>query len=237
MSPLIIAHRGDTKNAVENTLSAIESAIQLGVDGIEVDLQLTRDGHVVVFHDWDLKRLHGSSAIVQESTLAELKDISRGPHQIPTLEELLDLAGKRTFLNLELKTLFYFKSDLEKKVVEILLPLFAKEGAGGRSLQLSSFNTFALWHLKKLAPHLERAYLYQDNPLIHRALMPIVKASSVNIPLRYLSKNFCETFHKAGRKLFIWTVNDENDMKRCIEHNVDGIITDEPRRLLSLIRP
>lgn len=228
LSPLIIAHRGDTKNAVENTLPAIESAIQLGVDGIEVDLQLTRDGHVVVFHDWDLKRLHGNSAVVQKTTLTELKDISRGPHQIPTLEELLGLVGKRTFLNLELKTLYYFKSDLERKVVEIL------GRHGGLPLQISSFNAFALWHLKKLAPHLERAYLFQDNPLIHRALIPIVKAASVNIPLRYLSKKICESYHKAGRKLFIWTVNDENDMKRCIEYKVDGIITDEPRKLLSL---
>src|SRR5262245_36503806 len=103
--PLIIAHRGDTHAALENTMTAFESALTLGVDGIEMDLQLSRDGRVVVFHDDDLLRLAGRPGSIEDFTLAELERIplSNGG-RIPTLEDVLDLIRDRCLLNLEIKT-------------------------------------------------------------------------------------------------------------------------------------
>jgi hypothetical protein len=91
---LVIAHRGDTKAGLENTLPAIESAIRLGVDGVEVDLQLTRDGQVVLFHDDDLRRLAGQEGMIGDLTLVECRSLRLANGSgVPTLEELLDLAS------------------------------------------------------------------------------------------------------------------------------------------------
>src|SRR5262245_45207319 len=100
--PLVIAHRGDTHAALENTMPAFESALKLGVDGIEMDLQLSRDGRVVVFHDDDLERLAGRPGSVSELNWTELENIPLASGgRIPTLETLLDLARDRCLLNLE----------------------------------------------------------------------------------------------------------------------------------------
>src|SRR5262245_60931962 len=98
--PLVIAHRGDTQAALENTMPAFESALRLSVDGIEMDLQLSRDGRVVIFHDDDLLRLAGRPGSIEDFTLAELEQIPlANGGRIPTLDSLLDLAHDRCLLN------------------------------------------------------------------------------------------------------------------------------------------
>lgn len=226
---LIIAHRGNTGAAIENTLPAIESAIQLGVDGVEVDLQLTSDGRVIVFHDWDLRRLAGQDRLIEKSTLDELRAVRSGNVTIPTLEELLDLVKARCLINLELKTLCYFRGDLERKVVQILRSFPHQD-----LLLISSFNPFALRRMKHLAPHLLRGYLFEDKPLLHRWIQPWVSPFSINAPLSETHRALVERAHRDGRRFFVWTVNHENDMKELIRMGVDGIITDHPKGLLKL---
>jgi glycerophosphoryl diester phosphodiesterase len=82
---------------------------------------------------------------------------------------------------------------------------------------------------------LARGYLFQNKLPLHKKVIPLVAPFSVHAPLSYLSQPFCDAAHKARRRFFVWTANDENDMKRCIECGVDGIITDEPQRLLKLL--
>ncbi len=229
---IVIAHRGDTTAATENTLPAFEAALKRGVDGIECDLQLTEDGRVIVFHDWDLTRLGHRNLKIGETSWQELRSIPLvNGAPIPTLEELLDLAGGRTLVNLELKTLFYFKSDLEKRVLEILKKFPQKS-----SLLLSSFNPFALWRIKRMAPEFLRGYLFEDKPWPHHSLSPFVSPFSINAPFSHTRHTLVERAHKAGRKFFVWTVNDENDMKKAIAMGVDGIMTDRPHQLLNLLK-
>lgn len=229
---LVIAHRGDTTTAVENTLPAFESALRMGVDGIELDLQLTKDGRVIVFHDWDLMRLGHRHLKIGETSWQELRAVPLvNGATLPTLEELLDLAGGRTLLNLELKTLFHFRSDLEKRVLEILKKFPQKE-----SLLISSFNPFALWRIKQMAPEFWRGYLFKNKPWLHQCLSPLVSPLSINAPFNHSHPALVAGTHKARRKFFVWTVNDESDMKRAITIGVDGIITDQPHRLLNLLK-
>ena len=228
--PLVIAHRGDTKNAAENTLPAVEAALRSDIDGIEVDLRLTRDGEIVVFHDEDLRRLADSPVRIERSNLARLKEFRLGNSGIPTLEELLDLVRDRKLLNLEIKTVRWTDRRLEKRLVDLLRAFRLSD-----SVLISSFHPLPLRRLKKIAPQLARGYLFQDKLFLHQRLMLFVKPFSVNAPFSRLSPSLLDAVHKAGRRFFIWTVNDENDMKRCIESGVDGIITDEPQRLLKLL--
>lgn len=232
---LVIAHRGDTKDHLENTLPAIASALKLGVDGIEVDLQLTRDERVVVFHDDDLKRLAGREGTVQDFTWSVLKKIPllKGGF-IPTLEDLLDLAGDRCLLNLEIKTLphWYAPGDgrLEAKIAEILRNFSLSE-----TILMSCFHPLPLWRMRGLAPHLKRGVLFEKHYPLHRAALPFTSPFSLHPPLARVTTAFVRSAHDAKRRVLVWTVNAEDDMNRCLETGVDGIITDEPRRLKILI--
>ncbi len=226
---LVIAHRGDTQEAPENTLPAFEAALALGVDGIELDLQLTRDGHVVVFHDDTCLRLAGRPEAVRDLTLPELRSLRISGEVIPTLEEVLDLVIDRLFLNLELKTNYFFSSSLEKATLRLLKSFGLKD-----SILISSFFPQSLWKMKRLAPDLARGYLFEKYFRLHQCLIPWVRPLSINAPLAAADAGFIQAEHDAGRRVFIWTVNAEDDMKRLMKAGADGLITDEPRRLLSL---
>lgn len=226
---LVIAHRGDTQAAPENTLPAFESALALGVDGIELDLQLTRDGHVVIFHDDTLSRLAGRPEAVKALDLSELRSLRIGSEAIPTLSEVLDLVMDRLLLNLELKTSCFFSSSLERATLRLLKSFGLKD-----SILLSSFFPQSLWKMKRLAPDLARGYLFEKHYRIHRCLLPWTHPLSINAPLAAANAKFIQTEHAAGRRVFVWTVNSEDDMKRLMKAGADGLITDEPRRLLSL---
>lgn len=232
---LVIAHRGDTKTAVENTLPAIESALKMGVDGVEVDLRLTADGRVVLFHDDDLLRLASMSGTVEEKRFAELRALSLSDarsHQgtIPTLDDLLDLVRDRALLNLEIKGRWSFSAALERQTTSLLRQFRLRD-----SVLVSSFHPLALFRMRRLAPEIARGYLFEKYLWIHRILIPWVRPFSMNVPGSYATKNFVEAHHCAGRRVFVWTVNDEDDMKTYMGSGVDGIITDEPQGLLTLL--
>lgn len=208
---LVIAHRGDTKGALENTLPAIESALKLGVDGIEVDLRITPDEEIILSHD----------PLRNEQTTSGLT----------TLEELLDRVGDRALLNLEIKTPSLFESKLEKKLVATL-----KRFRLNDSILLSSFSPLALARLKKLGPHLARGYLFKNMLPLHQPLLRRIDPFSVHPPIQHLSRSLRERVREDGRRLFVWTVNREEEMRRCLELQVDGIITDELQLLKSVIQ-
>jgi glycerophosphoryl diester phosphodiesterase len=235
-TPLVIAHRGDTHAALENTMPAFESALRLGVDGIEMDLQLSRDGRVVLFHDDDLARLASRPGTIGDFAAAELERIplSNGG-RIPTLETLFDLVRDRCLLNLEIKTRprwhAFGSGRLERAVAEVL-----KRFGLGESILVSSFHPLPLWRMRRLAPHLRRGVLFDSKLWLHRMAMPFTSPFSLNAPRALTSEGLVRSAHDAGRRVLVWTVNDENDMKQCLEAGVDGIITDEPRRLKALLQ-
>lgn len=229
----MIAHRGDTKAALENTLPAFEAALKLGVDGIELDLQLSKDGEVVVFHDEDLQRLAGRPEKISKMTLREIQNVrlKNSDARIPTLSELLDLVKDRGLLNLELKAVRFCSSTLEEKTARWVEAFNLSE-----SILISSFYTHALWRLKKIAPYLNRGYLFEKYSRWHRGLIPLIEPFSVNAPLSGASQEFIDAMHQSSWKVFVWTVNHENDMKRLIQGGIDGMITDDPRKLISLLK-
>ena len=162
----IFAHRGASGYAPENTLEAFALAIKQGADGIELDVQLTRDRIPVVLHDETLARVTSKTGYVKDYTLKELKELtvleSKFPayttSKIPTLEEVLDaVKASGILVNIELKTGIYWYPDIE----QIVADLVRKSGMEEKVIY-SSFNHYSIQQIKKIVPEAETAYLYSD---------------------------------------------------------------------------
>ena len=161
----IFAHRGASGYAPENTLAAFRLAEEQGSDGVELDVQLTKDGEVVVIHDEKIDRTSTGTGFVRDYTLEELKKFSFHNHMeayegetIPTLEEVLNLLkpGKME-VNIELKTGIFWYPEIEEKTMEIV----KKTGMEDRVIY-SSFNHYSIQEVRRLNPEAETAYLYGD---------------------------------------------------------------------------
>ncbi len=229
--PIVIAHRGFTKQYLENSLEAVEAALKLGCDGIEVDLRMTADGELVIFHDWDLKRLADREEGVEELTVSGVRDLRLvGGSRIPFLDELLDLVRDQALLNLEIKTVHYFSRDLETKLLQQLHAFHLDE-----TILLSAFNPLPLIRLRKMAPSLHRGTLVSGlywrtrprKPLIHW-----IQPFGIHASHDLMTESFIQKHHQAGRRIFTWTVNDRDVMKKLLAIGADGIFSDVPDEIL-----
>lgn len=228
----IWAHRGASGYAPENTLEAFRMAIEMGVDGIELDVQFTKDRQLVVIHDETIDRVSDGHGRVVDYTLEELKQFTfNKTHpayqncRIPTLEEVLTLMKPTGMtVNIELKTGVNFYDGIEDSVLRLVDGLKMQE-----QVIYSSFNHYSVRKVKELCPDAHVGFLYADGTL-HMA--------------EYARENQAEALHPSvnntqytdlipdckemGIALHVWTVNDKNDMERMAELGVDAIITNYP---------
>lgn len=232
--PLIWAHRGASGTAPENTLAAFSKAIEDGADGIELDIQLTKDGELVVCHDEAIDRTSSGKGLVMDYTLEELKkmDFSNGlleyeGEKIPTMEEVFDLVKPSDLsINIELKTGIIFYPDIEKKIVE----LTRDKGMEDRVIY-SSFNHSSVLKIREYAPDAVLGFLYADGPVdpVEYALRYGVQAlHPMGFNLRY--DGFMEAAKKAGIRVNTWTINKDADIRECIARGADAIITNYPAK-------
>lgn len=216
--PLRIGHRGAAGHVLENTLGSIEKAIELGVDYVEIDLRLTRDGHVVVLHDPTVDRTTTGHGRIKDLTLAQVKRIkTKDGRHVPTLEDVLKITDGRVGLMLELKI-----RGLAKPVTEIL------ERSGFRCPVI-----YASFHHKELSRVREWLPSATIMPLISRGrITPRIpaklRAHHVGIRLDRVVKPVVESLHAAGVQVFVFTVNDVDDIAHMTDIAVDGIISDMP---------
>lgn len=226
--PLVIAHRGFSGKYPENTLAAIRAAIRLGVDYVEIDVQETRDGHVVVFHDYRLRRLCRVSGRVRDITLQKLQQLNPA---VPTLGEVLRACRARMHLLIEIKG-----AD-PRKVAALIKTARMEREVIVFSLSLARMKTFAA-----VAPTIPRFGLIARNPqsAIRNLYPPQAGGSAVTVQGLGLSRRLVtsrsvvDQIHRNGWKLFVWTVNRESEMRRLAAWGVDGIITNHPDRALAL---
>ncbi len=240
VAPLVFAHRGYSSQAPENTVVAFRAALDVGVDGVELDVQLSSDGELVVIHDESLKRTTNGSGMVCQHTLAELKALDAGSWfaprfvgvQIPTVGEVLDLLEPRPDLqiNIELKTGVIPYPGIEEKVVRTVL----EKGFAHRVI-ISSFNHYTLLVIKALAPQLPIGLLYAANLIRPWDYATTVGAEALHPQHHGISKEMVADCRQAGRRVNVWTVDQEPDLKRCVELGVDGIITNYPERAREVI--
>ena len=241
-SPLILCHRGAKNYAPENSLAAFKMALELGADGFELDTQLTSDGHIVVYHDRILDRTtngHGKPFLL---SLAELRELDAGSsfseefrgEKIPTLDEVFETIGKRAIINVELKNFSTPFDNLAEKVCEVVRHHGMQKNV--------IFSSFLPWNLKKAArilPEVPRGLItikgrwgvwgrsFGFNFGTYDALHPY---------LGDVTAQQVQRVHKLKRRINVWTVNREEDMRRLVSWGVDGIMTDEPQLAVRVAR-
>jgi glycerophosphoryl diester phosphodiesterase len=232
LQPLVIAHRGASGQLAENTLPAYELAIEQRADMIEIDLHRTRDGATVIAHDEELSGLGGKGEIAA-ATLAEVRALDAGGgERVPTLDEVLDRFGDRIPFNLELKR---GKSATYEGLERAALDAVRKRGLLEQTL-FSSFFDPVLERLRALEPEARLARLFSprdpERPL-ERARA--VGAEAINPWLGLLQPELIEAAHAEGLAVYVFTVDEEREMRSLLDLGVDGIFTNFPDRLRALL--
>ncbi len=238
---MILAHRGDKLHAPENTLPAFEQAIQKGADGIELDVKLTADGHVVVIHDSKVERTTDGSGHVASLTLEALRKLDAGKWfnekfsgaKIPLLEEVFETVGRDKIINIELKNYSSPFNDLVQKVCELI-----RRHNNREQIILSSFYASNLKVAAQAFPEVSRALLAMPGPAglwarsfgfmfgDYHALHPHTSNTT---------REQVQRAHRIKRRIHVWTVNAPEEITRMRDWGVDGIITDDPETAVRVL--
>jgi glycerophosphoryl diester phosphodiesterase len=236
--PLCFAHRGARAYAPENTLLAFAVACDLGADGIECDVQRSRDGRLVIIHDGLVDRTTDGTGAVAEMSFAELSTLDAGrfpriSQRIPTLEETLDLVRDRScLLNLEIKGESAEESLGTARAVESYLR--SLDDAFRRRILVSSFDHPALAMLKERLPWLRTGALFgkewrgRDVVAATRTL----SADAMHPSVALVTRDLIARAQESGLRVHVWTVNAPHAIRQLIAWQVDGIFTDYPERVL-----
>ena len=230
---LTIGHRGARGYIAENTLESIQKALDLNVDGIEIDVFRCGSGEIVVFHDKKLKRLTGHNGLIEETTFEELKNILvAGRYRIPTLQQVLEKIDGKILLNVELKG-----ENTAIPTATILKQYLSDSQSDIKKLIVSSKNWKELTLFKNLGTNIPIGVLSNYNIFLEKGLNDIIKkakelnAIAIHPKFSILNKKAIDQMHSAGFLVYSWTINREKDIKRAIALGVDGIITDFPDRI------
>ena len=233
--PLIIAHRGASASAPENTLAAFQLAYDQKADGIELDVMLSADKELVVLHDEIVDRTTDGHGIVAAMTLAELKDLNAaakfqagwsGKETLPLLTEVFDLVGNKMLINVELKNLTQPFDDLTQRVIRLIESKGLEE-----SVLLSSFNPINLLIAKRCNPKIKRGLLTEGGKrggLFRGVLGKAFAYDALHPYYKDVDLDLMRRMHGKLKQVNPWTVDDPQDLLRMKDLGVDMIITNDP---------
>ena len=231
ITPLIIGHRGAKGHIAENTLPSVAKAMELDVDGIEIDVFICKSGELVVFHDKKLGRLTNVQGYIESleyDSIQKLKVL--GEYKIPTLDQVLELIDGAVFLNIELKG-----SGTAEPTHKILTPLMKGKKWTADHFIISSFNWEELKHFYRLNQKVPIAILTNDDPLDALPIAREVNAKAINPSFKSLNEKNVKKIQQAGFKVFPYTINDPKNIQKMFTLGVDGIITDYPERVKNVL--
>ena len=220
----IYAHRGSSIEHPELTMAAYKAAIDDGADGFECDVRLSKDNQLILWHDSDMKRIAGNTARIADLTLREIKDHYR---QVMTLDELLLLArDNKKDLAIETKHPVPSASAVEKKVMNLL-----QQEKAAADIHVMSFSWLAIENVKKIDPEQKTVALLHDT--FSFAMRRFTSAHSIGPGITAFRKK--PHLNQDPRNLFIWTVDDADDMRFCADNGVDVLITNTPSYARSVL--
>jgi glycerophosphoryl diester phosphodiesterase len=237
--PLIFGHRGAPFSAPANTLPAFELAAQQGAHGIELDVQLSCDGHLAVIHDFAVDATTDGTGLVKDSSLAALQTLDAGgwfaPEfagtRIPTLDDVFEAVGQRVFINVEIKLFRIFTNGIEQAVAECI----ARHNMQHRVL-VSSFNPLTLRRFRRVLPEVPIGYLHaRKTPAIVHLLTKGIDYEAYHPQDEFVNAALVARAHSAGQIVNAWTVNDVARGRALRDLGVDGIITDVPDQMVAAL--
>jgi glycerophosphoryl diester phosphodiesterase len=223
MKPLRIGHRGAAGYAPENTILSIEKAIAIGVDLVEIDVNRTRDGHLVVIHDPRVDRTTDGEGCVGDLDLGYLRSLHTipGHQQIPTLREVLDAINGRVGVMIEIKV-----PAISPLVVDVV-----RQAAVRSPVYYASFLHDELLCIREVDKDRPTIALLEGVPVDRIGFARDARATHAGLALDCLSPEFIETLHAAGISVFTYTADDLRDIAYAQGCKVDGIISNFPDRL------
>ena len=239
--PQIFAHRGARRVAPENTFPAMEAALAMGVDGIELDVHLSRDGRLVVIHDYALERTTNGHGLVVNHTAAELAALDAGSHfapeycaaGVPTLDQVLDLIGRACRINVEVKS----EHPDGGPAVEPLAAMIRARRLYDQVI-VSSFNPITLVKMRWQDPLVRLGLLYEERlpPHLVRAwFSPILMPDALHPQSSLVGGEDVQLAHDRGMAVNTWTVNAIDEARRLAALGVDALITDIPDVLIGVL--
>jgi len=236
----IFAHRGFSGKYPENTMLAFQKAVEIGVDGIELDVHLTKDNEIVIIHDEDIKRTCDGEGLVKDMTLEELRKFDasatfRGQYGfcgIPTLREYFELVKDTPIItNIELKTGVYEYPTIEKRVIDMV-----REFGLSDKIIFSSFNHFTVKRCEEIAPEIKRGFLTGDWIYDFGKYTAERNVQCCHPWHVSLSEEVIREMHEAGCEINTWTVNEYADIEKLSKWGVDSLIGNFPDRMIEVLR-
>lgn len=247
--PLIIAHRGETGVAPENTLPAFHRALDEGADGVELDVRLTRDDKLIVFHDRSLERTSDGHGLVDHFTLDELRSLDVGSwfspafndERPPTLDQVFESLPRDYLLNVEMKVVVKGM----KLIAQLVAAAIARHQRWASTL-VSSFNPLALYYLRRIEPRLARGYIWSRQhpwPIRARFLSPLVQPHWYDPAHDSYSARLHRRFHRQRQRVLAWDQDFDGDLELMGSLRLDAVVTDnlatlvQRKRELSFYEP
>lgn len=224
---LKIGHRGAKGYEPENTLVSFQKALDMQVDGIELDVHLSADGELMVIHDETVDRTTNGKGFVNKLSLRELKAFRiDDKYEIPTLNEVFDLVNQNCFINIELKSY-----EATEKVVSLIEKYVAQKKWNYDHFLVSSFDWNALQQVASLNDKIPIGVITDSNLELALAFAKSVQAKSIHPNFQLLTKENTARMQEKGLLVFPWTINETEDIQKIKAYNVNGIITDFPNRI------
>ncbi|KEH91555.1 glycerophosphodiester phosphodiesterase [Clostridium botulinum] len=226
------AHRGFSGKYPENTLLAFEKAIELGVDGIELDVHLSKDNEMVIIHDENVSRTTNGEGYIKDLTYEEISKLDAsyiytgqyGFNKIPTLREYFELVkDKDVITNIELKTNIFEYPGIEQKVWELIQEYHLES-----KVIISSFNHFSVMRMRKIAPMLEYGLLSETWIIDAGNYVNSLGIKYYHPIFRNLTDEVVKEIHQHGIKINTYTVNTEEDIKDMISKDINIVISNFP---------
>ena len=226
---LSIGHRGAKGYVAENTYESISKAIELGVDGIEIDIFKCASGELVLFHDKNLQELTGESGLIENLTIKELENfLVLGKYKIPTLKNVLTRIEKPLFVNIELKGL-----NTAQATSKIIVDISTSTSWSLEHFIVSSFNWDELELFRSIDKNTPVGVLVSKSMSINEAIEfgKKINAQAIHPNFKLLNDKTVKKIKNNGFKIYTWTVNNEDDINFMKKLKVDGIISDYPDRI------
>lgn len=239
--PKVIGHRGAKAYAPENTLSSIHAAADLGVEWVEVDVKLTKDGHAVIFHDEELDRCTGVHGLMKDFTLKEVREMDAGSwygdsfigEKIPTLEELLNTVLERKMgVNLEIKPCPGREVDTAEVALDVATRIWPDDLPPPL---ISSFQQVSLETAFDMMPEWPRGFLIDEPMENWRELAEYLEAATININGNTATRDMVEEYIELQKPLLAYTINDPQKARELLRWGVDSFFADNPDVIIEAV--
>lgn len=231
--PLIVAHRGGHHRAPENTVPAFLDAVEMGADAAEMDVHLSSDGEVVVFHDRRLERASGGHGWIGRHTLEQLRSLSLGNDQsyrIPTLEEVFGSLPPDFLLCVELKARIKCMKELPERVERVI-----ERHQRWDTTLVHSFNPVSLYYMRRASAQATVGFIWAQRypmPLRRRWLSPVANPHWAVPAEDTYNERVLAHFHAQGKPVMAWDVDAGSDLQALGRTGLDAVVTDNPQKLI-----